>query len=314
LQLNTVKAAQRGKSNSKDSHLGLEDSSEHNLASWMRTEGWSEDNLVPSSPKFLQSQNTATVQMSDTATVQRAMKTMASFMQAHGEEAGPKYSSQSGEIVGIMKQMKEEMEAELKDAQKTEKDRAANFDELSASKSQEIAEGEKMSEDKEDELATTANELAEAKEDLDQTQTALSEFQTFLANLEKTCAEADTNFEARKKTRMDEIKAVSMTIDILTSDEARDAANGTYSSLIQMKTQEKDCPYCAAQCVDKCHSNGGSYVSCLSECADSGKGFFFLQISNTRRQRASVFLRKQALKKKSPALSMLESKVEEDNF
>lgn len=34
---------------------------------------------------------------------------------------------------------------------------------------------------------------------------------------------------------------------------------------------EKDCPYCAAQCVEKCHNNGRSYVTCLSECADAGK-------------------------------------------
>jgi len=34
---------------------------------------------------------------------------------------------------------------------------------------------------------------------------------------------------------------------------------------------KKDCPYCAAQCVEKCHNKGESYTSCLSECADAGK-------------------------------------------
>lgn len=33
----------------------------------------------------------------------------------------------------------------------------------------------------------------------------------------------------------------------------------------------RDCPYCAAQCVDKCHAAGRSYVACLTECADAGK-------------------------------------------
>lgn len=32
-----------------------------------------------------------------------------------------------------------------------------------------------------------------------------------------------------------------------------------------------DCPYCAAQCVDRCHTAGRSYVACLAECADAGK-------------------------------------------
>jgi len=44
--------------------------------------------------------------------------------------------------------------------------------------------------------------------------------------------------------------------------------------LIQMvhKAEAMDCPYCAAQCVDKCHSDGKPYVQCLTDCADAGKG------------------------------------------
>jgi len=37
------------------------------------------------------------------------------------------------------------------------------------------------------------------------------------------------------------------------------------------KSQGEDCPYCAAQCVDKCHTEGKTYVTCLTECADVGK-------------------------------------------
>lgn len=35
--------------------------------------------------------------------------------------------------------------------------------------------------------------------------------------------------------------------------------------------QQKDCPYCAAQCVDKCHQAGKSFTTCLTDCADAGK-------------------------------------------
>jgi len=86
-----------------------------------------------------------------------------------------------------------------------------------------------MSEKKEDEFAAGKNDLAEAKEDLEQTQTTLDADLKFLKNLKETCAEADTNFEARKNSRMEEIKAVGETIEILTADEARDAMSGTYS-------------------------------------------------------------------------------------
>merc|ERR1719366_26156 len=111
----------------------------------------------------------------------------------------PSYSAQSGEIVGVLKQLKEEMEGELSEAQKTEATRAATFAELRAAKTSEIESGEKMAETKEDEKATTDNDLAEAKEDLGQTEAALAEFQTFLKNLKEQCAVADKNFEARKK-------------------------------------------------------------------------------------------------------------------
>merc|ERR1719478_1629396 len=85
-----------------------------------------------------------------------------------------------------------------------------------------------MAEQKEDELADTDNALAEAKEDLGQEAT-LSENQKFLKNLKETCAEADKNFEERKKVRLQEIQAVAETITILTADEARDAMTGTYN-------------------------------------------------------------------------------------
>jgi hypothetical protein len=34
---------------------------------------------------------------------------------------------------------------------------------------------------------------------------------------------------------------------------------------------QRDCPYCVAQCVDKCHQEGKPYTTCLTTCADAGK-------------------------------------------
>merc|ERR1712054_641153 len=106
-----------------------------------------------------------------------------------------------------------------------------------SAKTSEIESGEKMAETKEDELAKTDMDLAEAKEDLEQTQAALAEDQKFLANLGKMCAEGDANFAKRKASRLEEIKAVSETIEILEGDEARDAMSGTYS-LLQTNSQK----------------------------------------------------------------------------
>jgi len=227
---------------------------------------------TPATPKFLQ-QTEATE--ADKAVVQRAMFTIKSFMQSHNQ--GPNYSSASGEILGMMKQMKETMEADLKEAQKTEAERAASFAELNTAKTQEIAEGEKMGEQKEDELANTSMELAEAKEDLEQTTAALEEYQTFLKNLEVQCKDADTNFETRKKSRLSEIEAVSQTIEILTSDEARDAANGTYS-----------------------------FLQVVSSSASASRAL--------RKKAAAAVLRKVSLKTHNPEIALLATEAQSDTF
>jgi len=93
---------------------------------------------------------------------------------------------------------------------------------LRNAKSAEIASGEKQAETKEDQLAKTSMDLAEAKEDLEKTQVTLAEDQKFMVTLKETCTNADANFETRKGARLSEIKAVSETIGILTSDESKD--------------------------------------------------------------------------------------------
>jgi len=174
------------------------------------------------------------------ATVQRAIQSASSFMQAnHGERYYPAYAAQSGEVMGVLKQLKEEMENGLSEEQKTEMARAAAFAALREAKTKEIEEGEKMAELKEDELAKTDNDLAEAKEDLGQTQEALSTDQKFMKNLVKTCENAGANFEMRKKQRLEEIEAVADTIAILTADEARDAMSGAFTSFVQVSSNSR---------------------------------------------------------------------------
>merc|ERR1719247_61927 len=151
----------------------------------------------------------------------------------------PSYNSQSGEIMGVLRQLQEEMQGALSQAQKTEASRAALFAELRSAKTAEIESGEKMSEAKEDELAKTDMDNAEAKEDLKQTQAALAEDQKFLANLGKMCAEGDANFAERKNARMKEIQAVSETIEILEGDEAKDAMDTTFSFMQTARNTDK---------------------------------------------------------------------------
>uniref|UniRef100_A0A7S1R372 Uncharacterized protein n=1 Tax=Alexandrium catenella TaxID=2925 RepID=A0A7S1R372_ALECA len=174
----------------------------------------------------------AALSLEETVVVQSALRSASSFMQArHGSAYYPAYNAQSGEILGVLKQLKEEMESDLKEAQEREQARGSGFGDLRSAKSDEIQNAEKMDEQKEDELATAENKLAEAKEDLKDEEMALAETQKFLGNLQATCADADKNFEERKAARMTELKAVTDAVEVLMKDEARDAMSSTYSLL-----------------------------------------------------------------------------------
>jgi len=76
----------------------------------------------------------------------------------------------------------------------------------------------------------TNQKLADAKEDLVETKNALSEDQKFLISMKKTCAEADGNWETRRKARLQELEAVAQTINFLTSDEAKDTFSRTFKA------------------------------------------------------------------------------------
>jgi len=57
------------------------------------------------------------------------------------------------------------------------------------------------------------------------------------------------------------------------SMKAMEGQSGGFLYLIQLghRASNMDCPYCAAQCFDKCHVAGKSYVECLTDCQDAGK-------------------------------------------
>jgi len=188
--------------------------------------------------------------------VKNAIKVASAFMQAHaGQGYMPSYNAASGEIFGVLKQLQDEMKAALSDAQKTEASRAALFAELRSAKTSEIEAGEKMAEQKEDELAKTDMDNAEAKEDLGQQMQQLAEAGKFLGNLDKMCAEGDANFAKRKASRLSEIEAVSQTIEILAGDDAKDAMDTTFSFMQTIqKTDDKKARNAAATVLRKVRS------------------------------------------------------------
>merc|ERR1719335_1766597 len=84
----------------------------------------------------------------------RTQKRMiASFVQSKQPASAGSYAPASGEIFGILKQMKETFENDVADSQKEEKQSQSAYVELKAAKEEEIATAQKQVETKTEELA-----------------------------------------------------------------------------------------------------------------------------------------------------------------
>merc|ERR1719301_506603 len=94
----------------------------------------------------------------------------------------------SGEIFGILKQMKETFEANLGASQKEEMTNQKAYEDLKAAKEEEIEAGQSLLDTKTVELGTVDEKNAMSKEDLDDTQNTLAADQEFLAALKEQCA------------------------------------------------------------------------------------------------------------------------------
>merc|ERR1719305_1695053 len=151
------------------------------------------------------------------------------------------YAPQSGQIVGILKQMKDTMEATLADITAAEEEAIKNFDALMAAKKKELETNTAAIESKLERVGQIGLDIVEMKEDLDDTAKALAEDKKFLAELEKGCATKEAEWADRCKIRADELLALSDTIKILNDDDALDLFKKTLpsSSFIQMQDRSK---------------------------------------------------------------------------
>merc|ERR1712166_593797 len=170
-------------------------------------------------------------------------KAVSSFVQAPEDyfDAEPtfkqSYAPQSGEIFGILKQMKETFESNLSSSQKDEMANQKAYEDLKAAKEAEIAAGQAQIDTKTQELADTDEKNAQAKEDVEDTKKSLSADEQFLMMLKEKCSMTDGEWEERQKTRQLEMEACSKALAVLSSDDAHDLFTQTFNpSLLQKES------------------------------------------------------------------------------
>merc|ERR1719375_2742050 len=147
----------------------------------------------------------------------------------------------SGEIVGILKQMKDTMEKDLEELKAQEATAAQDFEGMKAAKEKQIAAATQAIEEKTKRTGEVAVEIVNLKEDLEDTQEDLAKDQKFLADLEKNCEVKKKEWEEIKKMRSEELIAIQDTIKILNDDDAlelfKKTAASASASLLQVEVK-----------------------------------------------------------------------------
>merc|ERR1719416_374389 len=139
------------------------------------------------------------------------------------------YAPQSGEIFGILRQMRETFESNLSASQKEELANQKAYEELKAAKEEQIQAGQAQLDTKTQELATTDEQNAQAKVDVEDTKASLSADEQFLMMLKEKCQMTDKEWEERQKTRQLEMEAVSKALAVLSGDDAHDLFTRTFN-------------------------------------------------------------------------------------
>jgi len=167
-------------------------------------------------------------------------RTAAAFFQAPADyfDAAPtfkqSYAPQSGEIFGILRQMKETFESNLSVSQKEELANQQAYTDIKAAKEEEISAGQTQIDAKTQQLADTDEKNAQAKEDIADTRASLSADEQFLMMLKEKCQMTDKEWEERQKTRQLEMEACSKALAVLSGDDAHDLFTKTFNpALVQ---------------------------------------------------------------------------------
>merc|ERR1719456_334040 len=187
------------------------------------------------------------------------------------------YAPQSGQIFGVLSNMKESFEANLDASRKDESNAISTFTSLKSAKDNEIAAGTSQINTKTQELADSDEKCASDKQSLKDTQNTLAADREFLAMLKSTCADMDAQMAERQKTRSLEMEACSKALAVLSGDDAHDLFTKTFNR--------------AASFVQKSSSMGSK-----------------------RRESAAKVLEAAAERSRNPKLTLLATQVRLDAF
>jgi len=168
----------------------------------------------------------------DLSSFDREMLT--AFLQGGSKE---EYAPKSGEILGILKQMRDTFKTEDDELIADEENAKKIFSQLMAAKTAEVQACTDAIEKKTVLVGELGVDIVNMKNELSDAEEALVEDSKFLADMDKNCAAKKAEWAERQKTRGQEIVAIHETIKILNDDDALELFKKTLPSpsLLQMR-------------------------------------------------------------------------------
>merc|ERR1719478_1103595 len=241
-----LKDAQVGRVEAKDAIAKATGIREKEAAAYAKVKSDAESNIgaldkaIPAIEKgmggaFLQTNSAAILRdLSVSANMNAASRDILAAFLSDGENYAPK----SGEIVGILKQMHDEMSKDFADATAEENSAVASFESLVAAKKKEIDALTKAIESKTMRIGELGVQLAMMENDLEDTKEGLAEDQKFYADLEGNCELKKKEWAEYKQMESMELVALADTIKILNDDDAlelfKKTLPGASASFMQM--------------------------------------------------------------------------------
>lgn len=167
---------------------------------------------------------------------------VSAFLQSKAPFTGT-YTSQSGQIVGTLKSMRDTFKSNLASARATEKSQLKAHEKLMATLNKAYGEMSDSYDSKQENLGGNDDDLAAKKTQLAEDKAQKASDEEFLAKLLVMCEEKTKEYNERKLLRSNEDAAVAEAVSILDSDEAfaafgkTDATSTGATGFLQMSSR-----------------------------------------------------------------------------
>lgn len=195
------------------------------------------------------------------------------------------YESSSGGIIGMVEELGDKFEDERDALEKKEANEKHSYDMMMQDLNSQVAAATEERDSKAAFKASKEEAKATAEADLADTKVVLADDTKFLTDLTTECEQKAIDFEARQKTRQEELDAIGEAIGIMTSDSVAGSGSKHLPQLIQTNSKSK---------------------SVLSQLRSTSQ--------SATQQAVAIYLRDQAKRSNSKILSLIASKVAADPF